>query len=49
MIGAGTRISDEENAKLVEELKAVFVGELGAEEFGPDRIRKRSIRIWWHS
>lgn len=47
--GTGTRISDEENAKFVEELRAIFVGELGAEEFGPDRTRKRLIRIWWHS
>ncbi|MBS0447759.1 MAG: hypothetical protein JSR59_17605 [Proteobacteria bacterium] len=47
-VGTGARISDEENAKFVEELRAVFVGQLGAEEFGPDRIRKRLIRIWWH-
>jgi len=46
--GAGTRISDEEHARLVEELRSVFVGELGAEEFSADRIRKRLIRIWWH-
>ena len=44
----GTRISEEENARLVEELRNVFVGGLAAEEFGPDRINKRRIRIWWH-
>ena len=46
--GAGVRISDEEHSKLVAELRSVFVGELGAEEFSSDRIRKRLIRIWWH-
>jgi hypothetical protein len=46
--GMGSRISDEEHAKLVAELRKVFVGELGAQEFGPDRINKRTIRIWWH-
>jgi hypothetical protein len=44
----GTRISDAQNKQLVEELRRVFVGELGAEEFGPDRIDPRRIRIWWH-
>ena len=46
--GMGSRISDEEHARLVAELHKVFVGELGAQEFGPDRISKRTIRIWWH-
>jgi hypothetical protein len=45
---AGTRVSDQDNQRLVAELKKVFVGELGAEEFGPDSIDKRTIRIWWH-
>jgi hypothetical protein len=45
---AGTRIPDAENARLVDELHKVFVDELGAEEFGPDSIEKRKIRIWWH-
>jgi hypothetical protein len=45
---AGTRISDQDNQRLVAELKKVFVDELGAEEFGPDSIDKRTIRIWWH-
>jgi len=45
---AGTRISDQDNQQLVAELKKVFVGELGAEEFGPDTVNKRVIRIWWH-
>jgi hypothetical protein len=48
-IGAGTRIPDDEHAKLVEELRSIFVGQLGAQEFSPDRIQKRRIRIWWHS
>lgn len=46
--GAGERISEEENEKLVQELRQVFVGELNAEEFSIDLIRKRTIRIWWH-
>jgi hypothetical protein len=44
----GTRISEAENTRLVEELRKVFVDELAAEEFGPDPINKRRIRIWWH-
>ena len=44
----GTRIPDEEHNRLVEELRKVFVSELNAEEFGPDSIDKRKIRIWWH-
>jgi hypothetical protein len=46
--GAGSRISDEEHAKLVAELRQVFVTGLGAQEFGPDRANSRTIRIWWH-
>jgi hypothetical protein len=46
--GAGTRIGDEEHARLVAELRRVFVGELGAQEFGPDRANSRTIRVWWH-
>lgn len=44
----GARIPDEESNQLVEELRKVFVAGLGAEEFGPDTIDKRKIRIWWH-
>jgi hypothetical protein len=45
----GSKISDEEHARMVEELRAVFVGQLGAVEFGQaDRVRKRVIRVWWH-
>ena len=44
----GTRISEADNSRLVEELRKVFVDELAAEEFGPDPINKRRIRIWWH-
>jgi hypothetical protein len=47
-IGTGSRIPDQENALLVGELRKVFVDELEAEEFGPDSISKRVIRIWWH-
>jgi hypothetical protein len=44
----GTRIPEKEHNRLVEELRKVFVEDLGAEEFGPDSIDKRKIRIWWH-
>jgi hypothetical protein len=44
----GSKISDQENEQLVKELRKVFVEELGAEEFGPDSINPRVIRIWWH-
>lgn len=40
----GTRITDAENDKLVEELRQVFVGELKADEFGVDG---RRVRVWW--
>lgn len=46
--GMGTRISEEDNKRLVEELRKVFVDELGAEEFGSDAIDSRKVRIWWH-
>jgi hypothetical protein len=46
--GVGSRISDEENQQLVQELRSVFVNELLAEEFSADRINNRRIRIWWH-
>jgi hypothetical protein len=45
---AGSKISDQENEQLVKELRKVFADELGAEEFGPDSINSRMIRIWWH-
>lgn len=44
----GSKISDRDNEQLVKELRKVFVGELEAEEFGPDTIDNRTIRIWWH-
>ena len=44
----GSKIPDSENKQLVKELRKVFVDELGAEEFGPDSIDPRVIRIWWH-
>lgn len=46
--GMGTKISDQDNQQLVRELRKVFVDELEAEEFGPDTINERVIRIWWH-
>ena len=48
-LGSGTRIPDDEHARLVEELRSIFVDQLGAEEFSADRVQKRRIRIWWHS
>jgi hypothetical protein len=45
--GVGSRISDQENQLLVQELRNVFVNELLAEEFSADSINKRRIRIWW--
>lgn len=42
--GAGTKISDAENNKLVGELRKVFVDELKADEFSQSG---RRIRIWW--
>ncbi len=47
-MGMGTKISDQDNEQLVRELRKVFVDELAAEEFGPDTINERVIRIWWH-
>jgi hypothetical protein len=44
----GTPISEAESRQLVEELRRVFVGALGAEEFGPDPLDRRRIRVWWH-
>lgn len=46
--GAGVRISEDDHEKFVQELRQVFVGELQAEEFSTDLIRKRTVRIWWH-
>jgi hypothetical protein len=44
----GSKISDQEIEQLVRELRRVFVDELEAEEFVPDSINNRVIRIWWH-
>lgn len=41
---AGSKISDAENEKFIEELRRVFVGELKADEFTQ---RHRRVRIWW--
>lgn len=40
----GVRVSDEENEKLVQELRDVFVSSLKADEFS---TRKRTVRVWW--
>lgn len=45
---AGIRISEEENGQMIQELKQVFVGDLHADEFSTDQVRKRTVRIWWH-
>ena len=42
--GTGIRISDEENEKLIEELRKAFVGNLKADEFS---VNRRRVRIWW--
>jgi hypothetical protein len=42
--GMGTKISDEENDKLVAELRDIFVGKLKADEFS---VQRRRVRIWW--
>lgn len=40
----GTKITDAESGKLVDELRQVFVGELQADEF---TVNRRRVRIWW--
>jgi hypothetical protein len=42
--GSGTKISDEETAKFVAELRQAFVSELKADEF---QVNRRRVRIWW--
>jgi hypothetical protein len=42
--GMSTRISDEGNDKLVQELRRVFVGTLKADEFS---VQRRRVRMWW--
>jgi hypothetical protein len=44
----GRRIGEEENAQLVAELRAKFVGELRASEFGFVGGNSRNVRVWWH-
>jgi hypothetical protein len=43
--GSGTRISDEETERFIEELRATFVHHLKADEFS---VRQRRVRIWWN-
>lgn len=42
--GPGVRLSDQDNDKLVSELRSVFVGPLKADEFS---VQQRRVRIWW--
>ena len=42
--GAGARISDEDNDRLVDELRSAFAGKLKADEFS---VQRRRVRIWW--
>ncbi|PTU30564.1 hypothetical protein [Stenotrophobium rhamnosiphilum] len=44
LAGKGEKIPDNENAKLVERLKQVFIKKLAADEFD---VEGRRIRIWW--
>jgi hypothetical protein len=45
--GVRAKIGDAEHEKLLKELRAAFVDELGADEFAADEIQKRRVRIWW--
>jgi len=40
----GTRVSDVESEKLVNELKVLFVDQLKADEFS---VNRRRVRVWW--
>ena len=40
----GERISDEDNDKLVDELRSAFAGKLKADEFS---VQRRRVRVWW--
>lgn len=43
----GERIDAKAHAKMVEELRKVFVDELQADEFSVDPIFDRTLRVWW--
>jgi hypothetical protein len=43
----GHRISEEENMKLVLELRELFVNQLAADEFGVMPFSNRVVRVWW--
>ena len=43
----GERVDDKAHARMVEELRKIFVDELQADEFGPDPIFNRTLRVWW--
>jgi hypothetical protein len=45
--GMGTKINDEENEKLVGELRELFVKRLKAAEFGVAKNFPRRVRVWW--
>lgn len=40
----GVKISDDENERLVAEIKRLFLDELKADEFS---VNRRRIRVWW--
>jgi hypothetical protein len=43
----GLKISEEDNMKMVLELRDVFVNQLAADEFGVMPYSNRVVRIWW--
>lgn len=43
----GKKISDTEVEVLINEFKEVFVGRLGADEYGRDSIMERKVYFWW--
>ncbi len=43
----GERIDAKAHAKMVDELRKVFVDELQADEFSVDPVFDRTLRVWW--
>ncbi len=43
----GDRIDDQTHARMVKELRKVFVDELQADEFEADPVFERTLRVWW--
>ena len=44
----GERIDAAAHLAIVEELRRVFVNELGADSFGADQISERTLHVWWN-